>query len=106
MVKLCTREFACWVMTPVSVLLKETVKLSEDALVTAVRRDAGTVRIDVRDRDRPDEGMITLVFSDRPYLFRKWLVRDATGNVTSISISSVRQNVDIAPQLFTFFDLS
>lgn len=90
--------------TPVNVLLQGTVRLTEDAEVTAVRRDKGTIRIDVRDRVRPDEGMITLVFSDRPYLFRKWLVRDQTGNVTSISISSVRKNVELKPELFIHLD--
>lgn len=90
--------------TPVNVLLQGTVRLSDGAEVTAVRRDKGTIRIDVRDNQRPDEGMITLVFSDRPYLFRKWLVRDQTGNVTSISISGVRKNVELKPELFIFLD--
>jgi outer membrane lipoprotein-sorting protein len=90
--------------TPVSVLLQEDIKLSGDVTVTDVVNDSKALRIKVVDTENPDEGSITLVFSDEPMQLRQWLVTDAQGNVTSISISNIQNNVKIRNELFTFFD--
>ena len=90
--------------TPVSVLLQEDIKLSGDVTITDVVNDSKALRIKVVDTENPDEGSITLVFSDEPMQLRQWLVTDAQGNVTSISISNIQNNVKIRNELFTFFD--
>jgi len=90
--------------TPVSVLLQEDIQLSGDVTVTKVENDAKALRVTVVDTENPDEGSITLVFSDNPMKLRQWLVTDAQGNVTSISISNMQKNVTLRNELFTFFD--
>ncbi|WP_373086672.1 outer membrane lipoprotein carrier protein LolA [Sneathiella sp.] len=90
--------------TPVSVLLKKDVKLSGDVTVTHVEHENGALRLTVIDTDNPDEGNIVLIFSDKPLQLRQWLVTDTQGNVTSISLGNVEQNIALDPALFTFFD--
>ena len=90
--------------TPVNVLLRENVKLSGDVTVTKVEHDANTLRLTVVDTDNPDEGNIVLIFSDNPLKLRQWLVTDAQGNVTSISLGNMEKNIKLKPELFTFFD--
>ncbi|MEH6545343.1 MAG: outer membrane lipoprotein carrier protein LolA [Sneathiella sp.] len=90
--------------TPVSVLLKDEIKLSGDVTVTNVENDGKTLRITLVDTDNPDEGSIMLVFADEPLKLRQWLVTDAQNNVTSISIGNIQRNLKLRPELFTFFD--
>ncbi|MCR9215021.1 MAG: outer membrane lipoprotein carrier protein LolA [Proteobacteria bacterium] len=90
--------------TPVSVLLQEVISLSGDVTVTKVENDSKALRVTVVDTENPDEGSITLVFSDEPLQLRQWLVTDAQGAVTSISISNLQKNVALRNDLFTFFD--
>jgi outer membrane lipoprotein-sorting protein len=90
--------------TPVSVLLQEVISLSGDVTVTKVENDSKALRVTVVDTENPDEGSITLVFSDDPLQLRQWLVTDAQGAVTSISISNLQKNVALRNDLFTFFD--
>ncbi|WP_293949097.1 LolA family protein [Sneathiella sp.] len=92
------------VATPVNILLKENVSLSGDVTVTDVQHDAGTLRISIVDTENPDEGNIVLIFSDKPFELRQWLVTDAQGQVTSISLGKIEKNVQLKPELFTFFD--
>lgn len=90
--------------TPVSVLLQENVSFSGDVTVVSVEKQANTLRINLIDADEPEEGGITLVFESNPLKLRKWLVTDAQGNTTSISLSDMERGVKIKPELFTFFD--
>ncbi|MCC3303725.1 LolA family protein [Sneathiella sp. HT1-7] len=90
--------------TPVSILLEEDVELSGDVTVTKVEHDANTLRLTIVDTDNPDEGNIVLIFSDNPLQLRQWLVTDAQGQVTSISLGKVEKNIKLKPELFTFFD--
>lgn len=90
--------------TPVSILLKENVSLSGDVTVTSVEHEAETLRVTIVDTENPDEGNIILIFSDKPFELRQWLVTDAQGQVTSISLGKIEKNVQLKPELFTFFD--
>ena len=90
--------------TPVNVLLRENVKLSGDVTVTKVEHEANTLRLTVVDTENPDEGNIVLIFSDNPLQLRQWLVTDAQGNVTSISLGNMQKNIKLEGKLFTFFD--
>lgn len=90
--------------TPISVLLKSNVKLDGDVKVVSVEKEANTLRINIISTEDPEEGGITLVFSDKPLQLRKWLMTDPQGSTTSLSLSDVERDVKIKPELFTLFD--
>lgn len=90
--------------TPLAVLLRDEVRLRGSVTVTDVERATGTLRITVIDSDAPDQGSITLVFSDRPLALRQWLIRDPQGQETSIALSEIRYNMILKPELFVFFE--
>ncbi len=90
--------------TPVNVLLDEEANLSDDVTVTKVENDANALRLTIVDTENPDEGNIVLIFSDNPLQLRQWLVTDAQGQVTSISLGKMEKNIKLKPELFTFFD--
>ena len=84
--------------------LYEEANLSDDVTVTKVENDANTLRLTIVDTENPDEGNIVLIFSDNPLQLRQWLVTDAQGQVTSISLGKMEKNIKLKPELFTFFD--
>ncbi len=90
--------------TPISVLLKEDVVLGGDVTVVSVEKQASTIRVNIIDTNEPQEGGITLVFSDKPLILRKWLITDAQGQTTSITLSDVERGTYIQPELFTLVD--
>jgi hypothetical protein len=81
------------------------VTLSEDILVSAVEQSLGTLRITIADKERPDAGNVTLVFSDRPLDLKKWEITDAQGIVTQVSLINPRYGVEVDPLAFDYSDL-
>ena len=90
--------------TPPGVLVAKTVDLSDGVDVRQVERQAGILRVTVVDSDRPEEGSLTIAFTDPPLQLRQWHVLDAQGGVTNIALTDVRLNVPLKPELFTFTD--
>jgi outer membrane lipoprotein-sorting protein len=91
--------------TPLWFLIREEVTLSEDILVSAVEQSLGTLRITIADKERPDAGNVTLVFSDRPLDLKKWEITDAQGIVTQVSLINPRYGVEVDPLAFDYSDL-
>ena len=90
--------------TPLAVLVRDPIRLQGSVTVTRVERATGTLRLTLLDSDEPDEGSITLVFSDRPLALRQWLVRDPQGLETTIAMSKAQYNLILDPALFVFFE--
>ena len=90
--------------TPLAVLVRDPIRLQGSVTVTRVERATGTLRLTLLDSDEPDEGSITLVFSDRPLALRQWLVRDPQGLETTIAMSQAQYNLILDPALFVFFE--
>lgn len=91
--------------TPAGLLLRANVDLNgRDARVTDVRRGRGLVEIDMVQSSDPGAGKLTLRFDDNPFELRQWTVRDAQGQVTTVSLSGAQTGVSLNPELFTFKD--
>lgn len=86
---------------PLSVLLSNEVKLKDPIEVTRISREANTLQITVRDKKNPQEGELTLVFADKPLVFRKWVVKDKAGQETTVALANAQFDVAIDPKLFT-----
>jgi outer membrane lipoprotein-sorting protein len=69
--------------------------------VTRITREAQTLQITVRDRQNPQEGDLTMVFSDQPLQFRKWVVKDKLGQETTVALADAHFDVALDPRLFT-----
>lgn len=85
--------------TPASIIVDNNLSLfSDDPKVTKVERGPGVIAITLITGD--DDGSITLVFSDRPLVLKKWIVTDAQGIRTSVSLLSSRVGVTLDDKLF------
>lgn len=90
--------------TPASILLAESVQLSGGLTIVGFERGPGVVAVTLVNTDDPGEGSITLVFGDRPLELRKWVIVDAQGVTTTVSLLGARFGMDIDPALFEFDD--
>jgi outer membrane lipoprotein-sorting protein len=89
--------------TPAGILVADKISLLDDAVtVTGFERDASTVRVTLVRTESPEEGSLTLVFSDKPLALRKWTVVDAQGVVTNVSLVDASYDVPVDPDLFRF----
>ena len=89
--------------TPAGFLLQETVSFfSGDFTLTKFKRQADAARVTLVRTEDPQEGSLTLIFSDRPLTLRKWIVIDAQGVETTVSLLKTRFGLPLNPELFTF----
>lgn len=90
--------------TPLAVLLRDNLRLSGDVAVTRVERTGGFLRVTLHRTGAPAEGRLTLVFQENPLELRQWVVVDAQGRETRVSLSGVETGVRIDPFIFEFND--
>ncbi|MEE9210231.1 MAG: outer membrane lipoprotein carrier protein LolA [Kiloniellales bacterium] len=91
--------------TPLWFLIRERVTLSEDVVVTRVAQGLGTLSITIEDRQMPEAGSVTLVFSDRPLDLKKWELVDTQGVLTQVSLVNARYGLEVDPEAFDYSDL-
>lgn len=88
--------------TPVGVLVRENIALSGDITLTKFEKGPGVIRTTISDTKDPEEGSITLIFSDHPLALRKWIVTDAQGVKTTVSLTGLQNGGVLDPNLFVF----
>lgn len=82
--------------------LRANLKLSGDVQVTKVAHEANRLEVTVRQAEDPDQGTLTLLFEDKPFIFRGWRIKDAQSRVTTIALQNVQENVPAPSQSFVF----
>lgn len=75
--------------TPLKVLLGRDVDIARDAKIVAVDARAGTLAITIRDPEAPELGQVTLVFTGPGTELQRWIVTDAQGLRTTVSLMDV-----------------
>jgi outer membrane lipoprotein-sorting protein len=90
--------------TPAWFLLRDKVSLEDGVTVTRFEHGKGVIRVTVVQTKSPDEGSLTMTFSDRPLDLKQWTVVDQQGKSTTVALSDTRYDVPVSPQLFTFVD--
>ena len=90
--------------TPLKLLLKKNVNLAKDARIVGVEERGDTLLITVRDDKDDAQGELTLIFSDPDLTLIQWVITDAQGLQTTISLRDVKQGTKISPALFVVRD--
>lgn len=89
--------------TPAWLLLRDPITFS-DLVVTRFERGANTIRLTVVDKDEPDNGSLTMVFSDNPLALQQWSIVDQQRKVTTVSLYDERFGMALDPKLFVYQD--
>ncbi len=86
--------------TPAAFLLQENIRLDGEIAVQAAEREPGAIRLWLIQRDDPEAGSLTLVFSEAPFVLRQWNVTDAQGLVTQVGLLNPEFGAPLDPKLF------
>ena len=78
--------------------------LTKQTTVTEIGRESGIIKITLQDARKGAQGAVTLVLSSPPLMLRQWLVTDAQGLTTKVSIFETETNIPIEAKIFTFTD--
>ncbi len=92
--------------TPLKLLLKKNVDLTKDARVISVEQPPGRLVLTLRTAKDEDEaqGHLRLVFTEPDLTLRQWVITDAQGLQTTISLTDIRRGMKLDPALFVVRD--
>ncbi|MGH6875157.1 MAG: LolA family protein [Aestuariivirgaceae bacterium] len=86
--------------TPLKLLLAEEINLLEQAEIKSVETSEGVSTIAVEDRNKLIPGRLVLVYDNNRKELSQWIVEDARGKRTTISLANLEMGVDPDPKLF------
>jgi outer membrane lipoprotein-sorting protein len=87
--------------TPAWFLLRAPISFN-DLVVTRFERGDNLLRITVVDPAAPDNGSLTMGFSDQPLALRQWTIVDQQRHVTTVSLSQQQFGMALDPNLFVY----
>jgi outer membrane lipoprotein-sorting protein len=88
--------------TPAWFLLRNRIAFDSDLVVTRFERGAEVLRVTVAEKDHPDNGMLTMTFSERPLALRQWTILDQRGVSTTVTLTGARFGMPLEAKLFTY----
>lgn len=92
--------------TLASFVAQKTIQLDGPAsrLTQLQSNDDGVIRAALIQRKKPDEGSMTLEFTDKPLKISRMITIDATGNETQVALSNQKFGMALEDKLFVFND--
>ena len=90
---------------PLNIILRENLNLSRDPRVTAVERQAGTLRVTAAEQNGALKGQVTLIFRYPSIELAQWIITDAQGLQTIIALKSPQTEAAMSPELFVLRDV-
>ena len=88
--------------TPLGLLLEDNLRLGGAVTVTGLARAKGQIQVTLVRTATPRDGTITLIFATDPLTLRSWVIRDAQGRQTQVSLYNVVYGGSFPQSLFTF----
>lgn len=86
--------------TPLKILLAEKPDFTNSEYKIKLTEKEGNILVDATDPDAPEQGSITLVFTDNPISLRQWVVTDAQGLKTVVSLQDIKENGPVENKKF------
>lgn len=72
--------------------------------LTAFDAHDGVIRVTLVQKEKPDDGSLTLEFSDKPLEIKQMIIEDATGHAVHVRLQHAKFGTPLADKLFTFED--
>jgi outer membrane lipoprotein-sorting protein len=86
--------------TPLGLLLRDRLSLTEPGLVLGATEDAGGINVTVVDPRDPGAGRMVMTFAPSPVALRQWEITTKAGARTRVALSEVTTNISLDPSLF------
>jgi outer membrane lipoprotein-sorting protein len=90
--------------SPLGLLLDADIRFAGNVTVTGFQRQAGQIQVTVVRSATPQEGSLTLVFSTPPLALHSWVVLDAQGRTTTVTLFDQQFGGTFDQSLFSYVD--
>ncbi|MDF1794287.1 MAG: outer membrane lipoprotein carrier protein LolA [Thalassobaculaceae bacterium] len=88
------------VSSPLSVLVSDDVDLMGELIVEDVQKASNVIRLQLRQRDDPDQGNVILTFQDKPLTLKQWVITDAQGVEVKVALLDPIFGLDLPADLW------
>jgi outer membrane lipoprotein-sorting protein len=89
--------------TPAWFLLRDPISFA-DLEVTRFERGPHVLRVTVTDPAHPDNGQLTMLFTEAPLALRQWTIVDQERKSTTVTIDDAQFGMALDPKLFQYQD--
>ena len=86
--------------TPFSILLENKINFNNKNLIVGFEKKLGIIATKIKLTENSQIGELILEFSEKPFVLKKWIVKDIVGDQTTVLIQNSRYNQKIP---FTIF---
>ena len=86
--------------TPFSILLDEKINFYDDKYLIKTNNDLGVIGMSIKIKNNIDIGELFLEFSELPFNFKKWIIKDALGEETKVLIQNTQTGIDLDYKIF------
>lgn len=88
------------ITSPLSVLVSDEVDLMDELVVEDVQKGSNVIRLQLRQRDDPDQGNVILTFQDKPLSLKQWIITDAQGVEVKVALLDPIFGLDLPADLW------
>ena len=86
--------------TPFSILLENKINFNNKDLIVDLEKILGIIVLKIKLAEKKQAGELILEFSEKPFLLKKWIIRDLVGDETTVLIQNTKYNQKLP---FTIF---
>ena len=86
--------------TPFSILLENKINFNNKDLIVDLEKILGIIVLKIKLAENKQAGELILEFSEKPFLLKKWIIRDLIGDETTVLIQNTKYNQKLP---FTIF---
>ena len=86
--------------TPFSILLENKINFNNKDLIVELEKILGIIVLKIKLAENKQAGELILEFSEKPFLLKKWIIKDLVGDETTVLIQNAKYNQKLP---FTIF---
>lgn len=90
--------------TIISFLAQKDIRFDRNVGIMDVKQENNVIRVKLAQKEKSDEGTLTLEFSDKPLAIRNMVITDATQQVTTVSLNHATYGSALDAEMFEFTD--
>lgn len=98
--KLKTRDRYPLSKTPLSLLVKNNIRLEKSSYVKNIHETDHVVHVTAYNPEKKEQGNIKFIFTKEPFALREWVVTDAQGLKTTVTILNIIKDIKLDNELF------
>ena len=86
--------------SPFSIFLEKKMSLSNKNIKTEIQNRSGIISFTIKSSNNNEAGELTLEFSEKPLHLKKWIIKNAFGDITTVLVQNAKYNKKLSHLLF------